>query len=117
MSKLAITCNGCEPRNLYPTFIMGSAAAAMGDEVIIFFTPAAAPALVRGELEKMEGKGLPPMRELVCSTRDLPCRLLVCELCLEAHDLQEEDLRDGVELVGVTTFLAATQAASRTLCF
>jgi len=86
MTKTAIVCTGAEPRHLFPTFIIGSAAAAMGDEVILFFTPAAAPALVRGKLETVEGKGMPEMGELVCSLQELGGRILVCDLCLEATD-------------------------------
>ena len=43
----------------------GSAAAAMGDDVVLFFTPSAAPALVWGKLETMQAKGLPSMAEMV----------------------------------------------------
>jgi predicted peroxiredoxin len=117
MSGLAIVCNGCEPENLFPTFIMASAAAALGDEVVVFFTPSAAPALVRGHLEKLEAKGLPAMNDLVTDLQDLGGRILVCDLCLEAKDLAPEDLRDDVELVGVTKFLADTRDAGRTFCF
>ena len=117
MTKTAIVCTGAEPRHLFPTFIIGSAAAAMGDEVILFFTPAAAPALVRGKLETVEGKGMPEMGELVCSLQELGGRILVCDLCLEATDVRKEDLRDGTEIVGVTSFLAETQDATRTFSF
>jgi len=44
MPKAAIICNGREPDNLFPTFIQGSAAAAMGNEVILFFPPSRASA-------------------------------------------------------------------------
>ena len=117
MTKTAIVCTGAEPRHLFPTFIIGSAAAAMGDEVILFFTPAAAPALVKGKLETVEGKGMPEMGELVSSLQDLGGRILVCDLCVEAVDIQEEDLRVGAEIVGVTAFLAETQDATRTFSF
>jgi predicted peroxiredoxin len=117
MTKTAIVCTGAEPRHLFPTFIIGSAAAAMGDEVILFFTPAAAPALVRGKLETVEGKGMPEMGELVRSLQELGGRILVCDLCLEATEVREEDLRDGTEIVGVTSFLAETQDATRTFSF
>jgi predicted peroxiredoxin len=117
MGTVAIVCNSCEPQNVFPTFIVGSAAAAMGDEVVLFFTPSAAPALVRGRLEKMQAKGMPPMAELVTGFQDLEGKILACDLCLEAKDLAPGDLRDGVELVGVVPFLAGTRDAARTFCF
>ncbi len=117
MCTVAIVCNGCESQNLFPTFIMGSAAAAMGDEVVLFFTPSAAPALVRGRLETMQAKGMPAMAELVADFQDLEGKIQVCDLSLEAKDLKPDDLRDGVELVGVVPFLAGTRDAVRTFCF
>jgi predicted peroxiredoxin len=117
MTKTAIVCTGPEPKHLFPTFIIGSAAAAMGDQVILFFTPAAAPALVKGYLEEIKARGMPDMADLVQSLQDLGGRMLVCDLCVGAAGVQAEDLRDGAEIVGVTTFLADTQDATRSFSF
>ena len=117
MQKTVIVCNGCEPQNLYPTFILGSAAAAMGEEVTLFFTPGGAPALVKGELEKIKARGMPNMAELVRSLLDLGGKILVCDLCLEAKDLRPEDLRDGIQISGATAFLAGSTDATRTFSF
>jgi predicted peroxiredoxin len=86
-------------------------------KVILFFTPAAAPALVKGYLEEISARGMPEMVDLVHGLQDLDGRILVCDLCLEATDLQAEDLRDGAEIVGVISFLADTQDATRTFSF
>lgn len=117
MSNIAIVCNGCEAQNLFPTFITGTAAAAMGDDVVLFFTPCAAPALVKSHLEGIQAKGLPDMADLVSDFQEMKGRILVCDLCLEAQDLAPDDLREGAEIVGVTTFLTETRDAARTFCF
>ena len=117
MAKVAITVNGCQPSNVFPPFIIGSSAAASGDDVILFFTPGGAPALVKGEMEKMEVKGLPNLIELAEGLRQLGGRVLLCELALEAKGIKPQDLRDGVEIVGVTTFLAEVQGAGLTFSF
>ena len=65
MSTVAIVCNSSDPSSLYPAFVLGSASAALGDDVVMYFTPAAAPALRPGVLESMEERGMPPMKELV----------------------------------------------------
>lgn len=88
MSKTAIVCSGGEPAQLFPTFVFAASAAALGEEVLVFCCPAAAPAMLKGNLEEMEAK-----------------------------DLKVDDLREGVELVGVTTFLVESADASRTFCF
>ena len=90
MAKVAIVCNGSEPKNLYPTFILGSSSAALGDEVIFFFTPGGGPALIKGELEKIKGKGMPDMASLIEGIENLNCRILLCELALEAKDIRRE---------------------------
>jgi predicted peroxiredoxin len=115
--KVAIVCNGAENKNLYPTFVLSSSAAAAGDEVILFFCPAAAPALKKGELEKIKSKGMPDMAELVEGIKSLGGRLLLCELALEAKDLKKEELRDDIELVGATSFMAEISDAQITFSF
>lgn len=117
MGKVAVVCNGAEPKNLYPTFILGGSAAALGDEVIFFFTPGAAPALKKGELEKIKGKGMPDMAGLVEGIKLLNARFLLCELALEAKDLKKEDLRDDLEYVGATSFMADLKDVTITFSF
>ncbi|NOQ21339.1 MAG: peroxiredoxin [Candidatus Aegiribacteria sp.] len=117
MGKVAIICNGSENSNIYPTFVIGSAAAAVGDDVIIFFTPGAVPALRPGYLESITGKGMPPMKELVDGVKALGGRLILCELGLEAKDVAPEDLRDDLEIGGATSFMADIQNARTTFSF
>ena len=118
MSKVAITCNGSAPGNVFPTLIVGSSAAAVGDEVFLFFTPGGAPALVKGELEKMKGtKGMPNPVELYESLQSLNGKVMVCELALEAKNIKKEDFREGVEVVGATSFICDIEGAQITFSF
>ena len=117
MSKVAMVCNGAEPKNLYPAFILGSSAVASGDDLIIFFTPGGAPALKKGALEKIQGKGMPDMIDLVEGIQALGARIMLCELAFEAKDMKKEDLRDGVEVVGATTFISEISDAQITFSF
>ena len=117
MSKVAMICNGTEPKNLYPAFILGSSAVASGDDLIIFFTPGGAPALKKGELEKIKSKGMPDMADLVEGVMALGARIMLCELAFDAKDMKKEDLRDDVEVVGATTFMAEISDAQITFSF
>jgi len=117
MAKVAITVNGSEPKCIFPPFILGSSAVSLGDELIIFFCPGGAPAMVKGVIEQMEGKGLPNLLELYEGVRNLGGKIYVCELALEAKDLKKEDLRDGVEIIGATTFMDEIRDATITLSF
>jgi predicted peroxiredoxin len=117
MSKVAMICNGAEPKNLYPAFILGSSAIASGDDLIMFFTPGAAPALKKGELEKIKSKGMPDMVDLVEGVTALGARIMLCELAFEAKDMTKDELRDGVEVVGATTFMSEISDAQITFSF
>ena len=116
-TKVAMVCNGAEPKNLYPAFILGSSAVASGDDLIIFFTPGAGPALKKGELEKIKVKGYPDMEGLVEGVQALGARLFLCELAFEAKDMKKEEIREGVEIVGATTFMAEISDAQITFSF
>ena len=61
MAKVVITVNGSAPSNIFPPMILGSSAAASGDDVTIFCCPGGAPTMVKGEMEKISAKGLPDM--------------------------------------------------------
>ncbi|MFO7980710.1 MAG: DsrE/DsrF/DrsH-like family protein [Candidatus Aminicenantes bacterium] len=117
MAKVAITVNGSEPGNVFPPFILGSSAAASGDDVVIFFCPGGAPAMVKGVIEKMEGKGLPDLKELYDGVLGLGGTIFVCELALDAKDLKKEDFREGVEIIGATTFINEIKDATLTFSF
>ncbi|HUV25016.1 MAG TPA: DsrE/DsrF/DrsH-like family protein [Methanomassiliicoccales archaeon] len=117
MAKVAIVCNSTEPRCVFPTFVLGSSGLAVGNEVILFFTPGGGPILVKGELDKMKAKGLPDMKDLVEKVKALGGKIWICELCLEAKDLKPEQLMDGVEIVGATEFMAEASSATVTFSF
>jgi predicted peroxiredoxin len=117
MGLVAITVNGAEPKNLYPPFIIGASAIASGEDVILFFTPGAAPALKKGVLEKIKGKGLPDMADLVEGFTAMDGKIYMCELAFEAKDMKKEELREGVTIVGATTFVVDAVGASLSLSF
>jgi predicted peroxiredoxin len=116
-NKVAMVCNGAEPTNLYPAFILGSSAVASGDDLILFFTPGGAPALKKGEFEKIKGKGMPDLIDLAEGIEALGGRIMLCELAFEAKDMKKEELRDGIEVVGATTFMAEISDATVTFSF
>ncbi len=117
MGKVVITCNGSTPSNLYPPFILGSSAAALGDELVIFFTPGAGPALKKGEFEKIKKEGMPDLITLFDGVVELGGKLLVCELVLGVCGIKKEELREGMELIGATGFMADHGDATLSLSF
>jgi predicted peroxiredoxin len=120
MAQVAITVNGSQTSSAFPAMILGSAAAACGHDVTLFFTPGGSPLMLKGELEKIRDqniKGMPDILELYDGLRNLDGKILVCELCLTAKDLKAEDMRDGVEIVGATSFVSSLPDNTITFCF
>ncbi len=117
MPKIAFVCTSAEGKSIWPTFTLAAAAAALGDEVIIYFTPGAVPALEPDMLEEMSAKGMPAMKELVDGIKQLGGRFMLCELAMEALHIERDEVREDLEIVGATTFMSETKDAYRTLTF
>lgn len=116
--KMAIVCNHADAGSVMPTLIMASSGLSLDYEVLVFFCPGGAPALVKGELEKFRGmKGLPDPLKLYDDIIELGGRVIFCELALEAKDIRKEDLRPGVEIMKAPPFLMEAEGATLTFTF
>jgi len=120
MAQMAITVNDSQTSSAFPAMILGSAAAACGHDVTLFFTPGGSSLMLKGELEKIRDqniKGMPDIVELYDGLCSLDGKMLVCELCLTAKDLKAEDMRAEVEIVGATSFVSSLPDNTITFCF
>jgi predicted peroxiredoxin len=119
-NKMVVVCNHADAPHVMPTLIMGSSGIAIGDEVILFFCPGGATALVNGELEKIRDKklkGLPDPVQLYEDIVDQGGRVILCELALENKDIDVKDVREGVEILNAPSFLLDAQGAGLSLVF
>lgn len=116
-NKTVVICNNADS-GIFPTLIMSTSAIAIGDDVITFFCPGGASALLKGELEKLRGKkGLPDPVDLYDTLVAEGGRVILCELALEAKGINVEDLRDGVEILNAPAFLMEAEGADMSLTF
>ena len=114
INKAVIMCNHSDADSIMAALIMGAAAAATGDEVLMFFQPGAAKMLVKGELEKLNGlPGMPDPMYLYDSIVTLDGRFILCELGLPNKGIQKEDLRDEVEVRMASDFLLDAEEATK----
>jgi len=119
-SKMVVVCNHADAPHVMPTLIMGASGVGIGEEVILFFCPGGAQALVKGELEKirdMKLKGLPDPVELFNTILAEGGKIILCELALENKDIKIEQVREGVEIKNAPSFLLEAQGAGMTLSF
>ena len=117
---MVVVCNHADPPHVMPTLIMGSSGLAIGENVILFFCPGGAQALVKGELEKiseMKLKGLPDPIELYNTIISEGGKVILCELALENKGIKVEDVREGVEILNAPSFLLEAQGAGLTFTF
>ena len=117
--KMVVVCNGTQASNIMPTLIMSSSAVALDKEVIIFFCPAGAQMLVKGELEKFKGlKGMPDPVDLFNTILDQGGRIIFCVLAHENKGIKKEDLRDErIEIMNATSFLMDAEGADLSFVF
>jgi len=115
---MVVICNS-DSAGVMPTFIMGASGVGIGEDVLMFFCPNGANVLLKGELEKFQGKkGLPDPVDLFNTILDEGGRIILCELALEAKGIRKEDLRDErIEILNAPSFLLAAQGAGITLTF
>ncbi|MDP1547537.1 MAG: hypothetical protein Q8L87_16135 [Anaerolineales bacterium] len=112
--RAVIMCNHGDADSIMAALIMGAAASATGDQVLMFFQPGAAKMLVKGELEKLNGlPGLPDPMYLYDSIVTLDGRFILCELGLPNKGIKKEDLREEVEVRMAADFLLDAEGAQK----
>ncbi|MBN2499178.1 MAG: DsrE family protein [Anaerolineales bacterium] len=118
-SKMVVVCNHADTPHVMPTLIMGASGVGIGDDVILFFCPGGAQALVKGELEKIgTPKGLPNPVELFNTILDEGGTVILCELALENKGIKVEDLRDErIVVKNAPSFLLEAEGAGLSLVF
>ena len=112
IGKMVVVLNHDDAQSVMAALVMGAAIASSGEEVLMFFQPGAAKVLAKGELEKFQNlKGQPDPIHLYDSIQVLDGRFILCELGLPIHDIKEEDLREGVEVMMASTFMFECEGA------
>jgi len=116
--KMAVVCNHADAGSVMPTLIMASSGLSLDKDVLVFFCPGGAQALVKGELEKFQGmKGMPDPVKLYNDILELGGQIILCELALEAKDIKLETVREGVVVMKAPPFLMEAEGATMTLTF
>jgi predicted peroxiredoxin len=119
-NKMVVVCNHADAPHVMPTMIMGASGVGIGNDVIMFFCPGGAQALVKGELEKirdMKLKGLPDPVDLYDTILAEGGKVILCELALENKGIDPANVRDGVEIMSAPSFLLEADGAGLALTF
>jgi uncharacterized protein len=99
-------------------FVLASAAAALGRQVVLFATNRGCLALCSdwsglrdaGREAVVEERGVAGLQALRDATLELGVRLIACEAGLRAEGIEPDALLPSVEIAGAATFLTAVKA-------
>lgn len=96
------------PERSATPFFLAAAAAAMDNEVAIYFTMNGPQLLAKGAPEEIlvpkAGGGGKELRFFINQALDIGVRLLVCQPSLDLHGFTMDDMIAGVEMIGGAAF-------------
>jgi hypothetical protein len=109
------------PERSATPFYLATAAAAMDNEVSIYFTMNGPQLLAKGAPETIivpkAGGGGKELRHFIDMALDMEVRLLVCQPSLDLHGYTMADLIDGVEMIGGAAFNEMALEADAVISF
>jgi uncharacterized protein len=117
---LVIQTHGIDtPRRTYSPLFYAMAAASMDMDVTVWFTMEGTSQLKRGAAErvKLEPKSDVTLRTMLERCREEGVKLSVCQQSMTLHQMTEEDLIEGVEIMGAATIIDLTLEADVTMYF
>jgi predicted peroxiredoxin len=120
-SVLYVQTSGVEsPERSATVFFLAASGAAMDMNVAIYFTQFGPSLLKKGVAESLrikKGSVGATLRHFLDQARELGVRLYVCQPSLDLNDLKQEDLIDGVEMIGGAAFNDMAVQADQVICF
>lgn len=117
---LYVMTHGVEsPERCATPFYLAAAAAAMDNEVGIYFTMNGPTLLRKGVAESVGPKGErgAKLRQFIDTALDVGVKLYVCQPSLDLHDLTIDDLIEGVEMIGGAAFNHMATEADAVISF
>lgn len=108
-----------EPKRTYAPLFLALTAAALGMDVAVWFSMEGVTQLRRGAAERVQlvqGSGV-TLRTWLDEAREAGVNLLACQQAMEVEGLTEDDLVDGVTIVGAAGILDRCLDADHTMYF
>lgn len=128
--KVAIIAANGGKDAAYKVLNIANAAAAMNDEVAIFFTfeglklihkqmygSLSLPAGMAGLADSFKANNVPDIPELVSMAQEMGVKFIACQMTMDLMGITQEHLVEGTEVGGAATFLAFAHDAAATLTF
>ena len=115
---IVMTSGPDTPRRCATPFFFATLAAAMDYEVTMFFTIDGTLLLKKGMAETVFPKdGGKPVSGFLQDALDAGVKFTACTASMELHDMKQEDLIDGIKMVGGAYMWQLAEDAQTTLTF
>lgn len=117
---LVIQTHGIDtPRRTYSPLFYAMAAASMDMDVTVWFTMEGTSQLKKGAAEtvKLEPKSDVTLKTMLERCKEEGVKLSVCQQSMTLHQMGDEDLIEGVEIMGAATIIDLTLEADVTMYF
>lgn len=128
--RVAVIATKGDLEGAYPPLNIATAAAAMGAEVAVFCTFGGLnilrkhpelhlpmPDHLKGAEEGFKRAGVPPVSELIEICKESGVKLIACQMTMDVMGITEDDLVDGLDYAGATSFLDFAFDADTTVTF
>ena len=117
--KLIFTCTwGREdPERATLPFVAANIAATAGQEAVVLCTIEAVRLGCAGGSEGVEATGLPKLRDLMAEFIANQGKVWLCGACTKPRGITEDQLADGVNIVGAAKVVEEVVAGAKTVAF
>ena len=118
MSKMTVFCGSNDPEKAFPPFMLGSGALASDMELVLFFTMSGLDIIKKGGAEAITIPNAPkPLPEFIKFVMENGGRLIACSAAFNLVGITQDDLIEGVEVGGISTFITEAESADVVLTF
>ena len=96
-------------------FVLANAALAMDQEAIIVLQVTAVYIAMKNYARHVHAAGFPPLQELIDAFQEQGGKIWVCDPCIKARQISEDDLIEGAEIMAGATLIDAILDAKAVL--
>jgi predicted peroxiredoxin len=96
-------------------FVMAAGALVSDIEVFMAFQAEGVRLVTKGGADGVHAEGFPPLAELIGTVAEIGGLLMPCSPCIESRGITEDQMLDGVEVIGAARLINEITSATATL--
>ena len=112
---IVVTHGPDEPELATLPFVMAAGALVSETQVFMAFQAEGVRLITKGGADGVHADNFPPLTELIDTVAAIGGLLMPCSPCLESRGITEEQMLDGVEVIGAARLVSEITSATATL--